>query len=125
MNPSEEMCESLITWFQSIVQTRARTKYDICDGVAMSEALMQIAPEHFNILGSKIKQDVSSSWRLRVSNLKKILEAISEFYQDVLTLHLLEEGRPDVTEIGANNNPVQLAKLLRLILGRCHGNKHI
>ncbi|RZB40391.1 hook [Asbolus verrucosus] len=117
MNPSGGMCESLITWFQSIVDGRARNVVEICDGVAMLEALIQIAPEHFNKLEPKIKRDVSSSWRLRVSNLKKILEAVTEYYQDVLTLQLLEEGRPDVTEIGANNNTVQLAKLLRLILG--------
>ncbi|XP_968863.2 protein hook [Tribolium castaneum] len=117
MNPSSGMCESLITWFQSIVPSRARNIEEICDGVAMLEALIQIAPVHFSKLEPKIKRDVSSSWRLRVSNLKKIFEAISEYYQDVLTLQLLEDGRPDVTEIGANNDPVQLSKLLRLILG--------
>jgi protein HOOK3 len=117
MNPSGGICESLIIWLQSIVPSKARNVKEICDGVAMLEALMQIAPDHFSKLEPKIKRDVSSSWRLCVSNLKKILEAITEYYQDVLTLQLLEEGRPDVTEIGTNNDPVQLCKLLRLILG--------
>lgn len=117
MNPSSEMCESLITWFESIVEGKAPSRDEICDGVAMLEALIQIAPEHFNKLVPKIKKDVNSSWRLRVSNLKKILEAVIEYYQDVLTLQVLEEGRPDVMEIGAKSDAVQLSKLLRLILG--------
>ncbi|KAJ3639311.1 hypothetical protein Zmor_002676 [Zophobas morio] len=117
MNPGSGMCESLITWFQTIAPSKARNIEEICDGVAMLDALIQIAPDHFGKLEPKIKRDVSSSWRLRVSNLKKIFEAITEYYQDVLTLQLLEDGKPDVTEIGANNDSVQLAKLLRLILG--------
>ncbi|XP_076272678.1 protein hook-like [Rhynchophorus ferrugineus] len=117
MDPSEEMCKNLVKWLQQLVPTRSRNIPEICDGVAMMEALVQIAPDNFSKLEPKIKKDVGANWRLRVSNLKKIVEAIVEYYQDILTLHILEIGKPDVNKIGENNDPVQLAKLLRLLLG--------
>nr|XP_023029226.1 protein hook [Leptinotarsa decemlineata] len=117
MEPSEEMCKSLAKWLQKIVPTKTRTIPDICDGVAMLDALLQISVEHFSKLEPKIKRDVSSNnWRMKISNLKKVVEAVIEYYQDVHSLQILEIGRPDVTKIGESNDPVQLAKLLRLIL---------
>ncbi|XP_072402954.1 protein hook-like [Diabrotica undecimpunctata] len=118
MDPSEDMCKSLAKWLQKIVPNKTRSIPEICDGVGMVDALLQISPEHFSKLESKIKRDVgANNWRLRISNLKKIVEAVIEFYQDVLTLQVLDIGVPDVNQIGENNDPVQLAKLLRLILG--------
>ncbi|XP_060516325.1 protein hook [Cylas formicarius] len=117
MNEDEEICRSLVKWFQKIVPNRTRNTAEICDGVAMLEALLQFVPEHFTKLEPKIKKDVGANWRLRVSNLKKIVEAVIEYYQDVLNLHILEEGRPDVNRIGENCDSIQLSKLLRLILG--------
>ncbi|KAJ8923539.1 hypothetical protein NQ315_010117, partial [Exocentrus adspersus] len=102
---------------KKIVPNNTRTISEICDGVGMLDALIQIAPDHFSKLETKIKRDVGSNWRLRVSNLKKIVEAVIEYHQDVLSQQILEIGRPDVNKIGENNDPVQLAKLLRLILG--------
>lgn len=50
---------------------------ELSDGVAIAEALSQIAPEYFTpIWNSKIKTDVGHNWRLKVSNLKKILEGV-------------------------------------------------
>ncbi|XP_018566507.1 protein hook [Anoplophora glabripennis] len=117
MDPSEEMCASLAKWLQKIIPNNTRNISEIGDGVGMLDALIQIAPEHFAKLETKIKRDVGSNWRLRVSNLKKIVEAVVEYYQDVLSQQILEIGRPDVNKIGENSDPVQLAKLLRLILG--------
>ncbi|XP_057667640.1 protein hook-like [Diorhabda carinulata] len=118
MEPSEEMCKSLAKWLQKTVPNKTNTIPEICDGVAMLDALLQISPEHFSKLELKIKKDVGvNNWRLRISNLKKIVEAVIEYYQDVLTLQILDVGIPDVNQIGENNDAVQLAKLLRLILG--------
>lgn len=45
--------------------------------MAIAEALTQIAPEYFSTSwNSKIKTDVGHNWRLKVSNLKKILEGV-------------------------------------------------
>lgn len=117
MDPTEDMCKSLIKWLQKLVADRARNVSEICDGVAILEALLQIEPAYFHKLEPKIKKDAGTNWRLRVSNLKKIAEAVNEYFQDVLSMQVLESGKPDVTKIGESNDPVQLAKLLRLVLG--------
>lgn len=50
---------------------------ELSDGVAIAEALTQIAPEFYTpTWNSKIKTDVGHNWRLKVSNLKKILEGV-------------------------------------------------
>lgn len=50
---------------------------ELSDGVAIAEALTQIAPEYFSPLwNTKIKTDVGNNWRLKVSNLKKILDGV-------------------------------------------------
>lgn len=56
---------------------------ELSDGVAIAEALTQIAPEYFTSnWNSKIKTDVGHNWRLKVSNLKKILEGVvGEFHE--------------------------------------------
>lgn len=118
MEPSEEMCKSLVKWLQKIVTNKTRNYIEICDGVGILDALIQMSPEYFGKLESKIKRDVGvNNWRLRISNLKKLLEAVIEYYQDVLTLHVLEGGRPDVVKIGESSSLIELGKLLRLILG--------
>lgn len=117
MDPSEEVSKSLIKWLQTLIPTKSRTVMDISDGVAMLQALVQIAPEHFSRLEPKIKTDVGSIWRVKVSNLKKIVESLVEYYQDVLNLQILDVGKPDVGKIGEQCDLIQLGKLLRLILG--------
>lgn len=118
MVPSEEMCKSLVKWLQKIVTNKTRNYIEICDGVGILDALIEMSPEFFSKLEMKIKRDVGvNNWRLRISNLKKLLEAVIEYYQDVLTLHVLEEGCPDVVKIGESSNLIELGKLLRLILG--------
>lgn len=118
MEPSEDMCKSLIKWLQKIVTNKTRNYIEICDGVGIVDGLIQMSPEYFGKLESKIKRDVSvNNWRLRISNLKKILEAVIEYYQDVLTLHVLDGGLPDVVKIGESSSLIELGKLLRLILG--------
>lgn len=118
MDPSDDMCKSLVKWLQKMITNKTRNYIEICDGVAIVDALIQMSPEYFGKLESKIKRDVSvNNWRLRISNLKKILEAVIEYFQDVLTLHVLDGGLPDVVKIGESSNLTELGKLLRLILG--------
>lgn len=63
--------------FHSIFSYRVLWFSEIFDGVLMAEALTQIAPDFFTPnWNSKIKPDVGSNWRLKVSNLKKIVERI-------------------------------------------------
>ncbi|XP_017785979.1 PREDICTED: protein hook [Nicrophorus vespilloides] len=117
MGPSEEVCKSLVKWLQSLVPTHTRTLLEISDGVAILEALLKISPANFYKLQGKMKVEVGNNWRLKVSNLKKINEAIIEYYQDVLNFQLLDIGRPDLQSIGERGDLIQVGKLLRLVLG--------
>ncbi|XP_050531116.1 protein Hook homolog 3-like isoform X2 [Daktulosphaira vitifoliae] len=115
----KDLCNVLLKWLQTFSLKGAhRTLHDISDGVAMAEALNQIAPECFDENWfSKIKKDVGSNWRLKVSNLKKIVEKIHDFYQENDSQHIGNFSAPDVVKIGGEENKLELARLLQLILG--------
>lgn len=84
----------------------------------MAQALHQIAPDTFteSWLG-KIKTDVGSNWRLKISNLKKVVEGIFDYYVDVLNINLSEFARPDVMRMAEQSDAAELGRLLQLILG--------
>lgn len=112
------LCDNLIKWLQTLsLKTRHGSPTELSDGVAIAEALSQIAPEYFTpVWNSKIKTDVGQNWRLKVSNLKKILEAVVDFHQDVLNLSLQDYVRPDVLNIAENTDLSDLGRLLQLVL---------
>ncbi|XP_054290464.1 protein Hook homolog 3-like isoform X2 [Macrosteles quadrilineatus] len=114
-----ELCDSLLKWLQTFDLESPHDKpEDVQDGVAMAQALHQIDPEWFSYNWlSKIKTTDTRNWRLKVSNLKKILERITDYYQDVCNQPLHESGKPDVTKIGEKCDPTELGRLLQLILG--------
>lgn len=66
---------------------------------------------------SKIKTDAGNNWRLKVSNLKKIVQGIVDYYQECINLHLTDFSKPDVVKIGEHCSPEELGRLLQLILG--------
>lgn len=50
---------------------------EVLDGVVMAAALHRIAPDFFtDSWVGKIKPDAGANWRLKVSNLKKIVERV-------------------------------------------------
>lgn len=101
---------------------------DISDGVALAEALGQIAPEWFNSTWrAKIKSNVGNNWRLKVSNLKKIVEGMMEYYAECLNQQLSGYVKPDVVKIGEHCDERELRRLLQLILGcavNCDKKQH-
>ncbi|XP_068626282.1 protein hook isoform X2 [Battus philenor] len=109
------LCDNLIKWLQTL--NLSAKHGNPSDGVAIAEALTQIAPEYFEPTWiSKIKTDVGHNWRLKVSNLKKILEGVVDYHQDILNLSLQEFSRPDVVNIAENADPNDLGRLLQLVL---------
>jgi len=122
------LCESLMKWLQTFdLDAPHNTLEEISDGVAMAQALNQIAPEWFgDSWMSKIKTDAGNNWRLKVSNLKKIVQGIVDYYQEYLNQHLTDFSRPDVNKIGEHCSPEELGRLLQLILGcaiNCHNKQ--
>uniref|UniRef100_A0A8B9H7X7 Hook microtubule-tethering protein 2 n=1 Tax=Astyanax mexicanus TaxID=7994 RepID=A0A8B9H7X7_ASTMX len=57
------------------------------------------------------------NWRLKVSNLKKILQSMMEYYHDVLGQQVADEHVPDISLIGEMGDVVELGRLVQLVLG--------
>ncbi|XP_034234433.1 protein Hook homolog 3 [Thrips palmi] len=114
-----ELCQSLLTWLHTLnLSALHSTPQETSDGVAVAQALNQIAPEWFsNSWLAKIKTDVGDNWRLKVSNLKKIVEKIVDLYQEGFNQTLPDSVKPDVNRIGEYCDEGELGKLLQLVLG--------
>ncbi|XP_076636717.1 hook microtubule tethering protein [Colletes latitarsis] len=115
----DQQLNNLIKWLDTFdIQAPHQSVEDISDGVALANVLAQIAPEWFTAAWrSKIKTDVGSNWRLKVSNLKKIIEAVMEYYIECLNQQLSGYIKPDATKIGEHCDNYELRRLLQLILG--------
>lgn len=114
-----ELHEILFKWLQTLdLKTEFKTVRDLSDGVAMAQALNQIEPEWFpDTWLNKIKTDTGNNWRLKLSNLKKILEQVLDYYQEYFNQPLVDFKKPDVTKIGDQGDPLETGRLLQLILG--------
>ncbi|XP_047632881.1 protein Hook homolog 2 isoform X5 [Phacochoerus africanus] len=114
-----ELCGSLLTWLQMFhVPPPCTSPQDLSSGLAVAHVLNQIDPSWFNEAWLQgISDDPSPNWRLKVTNLKTILQSLVEYSQDVLGHPILEQHLPDVSLIGEFSDPEELGKLLQLVLG--------
>ncbi|XP_037361816.1 protein Hook homolog 2 isoform X2 [Talpa occidentalis] len=114
-----ELCGSLLTWFQTFqVPPPCASSQDLSSGLAVAYVLNQIDPSWFNETWLQgFSENPDSNWRLKVSNLKTILQSLVEYYQDVLGHPISEQHLPDVSLIGEFSEPEELGKLLQLVLG--------
>lgn len=120
MGDYQQQLGYLIKWLGTFdLQAPHSSAEEISDGVALAEALAKIAPEWFTaVWKAKIKTDVGTNWRLRVSNMKKIVEAVMEYYVECLNQQLSGYGKPDAIKIGGEHcDSDELRRLLQLILG--------
>lgn len=115
------MYYSLLEWFKTLnLNAPHANAEELADGVALAQALNQFAPESFtNSWLSKIKSSaVGGNWRLRMSNLKKVVEGVYEYYSDVLNYTLQHDFvKPDVQAIAEKCDLSELERLLQLVLG--------
>uniref|UniRef100_A0A8C1ZDQ9 Hook microtubule tethering protein 2 n=1 Tax=Cyprinus carpio TaxID=7962 RepID=A0A8C1ZDQ9_CYPCA len=94
------------------------SKHELTSGVAIAHVLNKIDSSWFNETWlSRIKEDGGTNWRLKVSNLKKILQSMMEYYHDVLGQQVCDEHVPDVCLIGEMGDVTELGRLLQLVLG--------
>ncbi|XP_017906751.1 PREDICTED: protein Hook homolog 2 isoform X1 [Capra hircus] len=114
-----ELCGSLLTWLQTFnVPPPCTSPQDLSSGLAVAFVLNQIDPSWFNEAWLQgISEDPGPNRRLKVSNLKAILQSLVEYSQDVLGHPILEQHLPDVSLIGEFSDPEELGKLLQLVLG--------
>uniref|UniRef100_A0A8C9VLF1 Protein Hook homolog 3 n=1 Tax=Scleropages formosus TaxID=113540 RepID=A0A8C9VLF1_SCLFO len=66
---------------------------------------------------SRIKTDVGDNWRLKISNLKKILKGILDYNHEVLGQQINDFTLPDVNLVGEHSDAAELGRMLQLILG--------
>ncbi|XP_042305704.1 protein Hook homolog 3 isoform X1 [Sceloporus undulatus] len=84
----------------------------------MAQVLQKIDPTYFdeNWL-NRIKTEVGDNWRLKVSNLKKILKGILDYNHEILGQQINDFILPDVNLIGEHSDAAELGRMLQLILG--------
>ncbi|KAK6181515.1 hypothetical protein SNE40_009352 [Patella caerulea] len=114
-----QLCLSLIKWLNTFkVTVPNQTVEDLSDGIAVAQALREIAPDYFNDAWfKKLKVEESLNWRLKVSNLKKVLNGILEYNIEVLGIQIQGFQMPDVNLIGERHDSVETSRLLQLVLG--------
>nr|XP_015218583.1 PREDICTED: protein Hook homolog 3 isoform X3 [Lepisosteus oculatus] len=114
-----ELCESLLTWIQTFgVEAPCKTVEDLTSGVVMAQVLQKIDVSYFNDNWiSRIKTEVGDNWRLKVSNLKKILKGILDYNHEVLGQQINDFTLPDVNLVGEHSDAAELGRMLQLILG--------
>ncbi|XP_020774425.1 protein Hook homolog 1 [Boleophthalmus pectinirostris] len=113
------LVESLIVWLQTFSLSAPCTKVeDLTTGAAISQALHQIDPVWFNDGWlSRIKADVEDNWRLKMNNLKKILQMVVDYYNETLAQDISGFPLPDLALVAEHSDSVQLGRLLQLVLG--------
>ncbi|XP_041753128.2 protein Hook homolog 3-like isoform X2 [Coregonus clupeaformis] len=114
-----ELCESLLTWIQTFgLEAPCKTVDDLTSGIVMAQALQKIDIVYFtdNWI-SRIKPEVGDNWRLKISNLKKVLKGILDYNQEVLQQQIDDFTLPDISLIGEHSDAAELGRMLQLILG--------
>uniref|UniRef100_A0A7M4F9K6 Hook microtubule tethering protein 3 n=1 Tax=Crocodylus porosus TaxID=8502 RepID=A0A7M4F9K6_CROPO len=114
------LCSSVLTLFIQTfnVEAPCQTVEDLTNGVVMAQVLQKIDPTYFdeNWL-NRIKTEVGDNWRLKVSNLKKILKGILDYNHEILGQQINDFTLPDVNLIGEHSDTAELGRMLQLILG--------
>uniref|UniRef100_A0A8C3G2Z0 Hook microtubule tethering protein 2 n=1 Tax=Cyclopterus lumpus TaxID=8103 RepID=A0A8C3G2Z0_CYCLU len=118
------MCESFLetccptTFLLTIQPQPSCENVSSLSSLEFSCALINRDPSWFNEtwLG-RIKEESGDNWRLKVSNLKKILKSMLDYYHDVLGHQVSDEHMPDVNLIGEMGDVTELGKLVQLVLG--------
>uniref|UniRef100_A0A8C2ZYH1 Hook microtubule-tethering protein 1 n=1 Tax=Cyclopterus lumpus TaxID=8103 RepID=A0A8C2ZYH1_CYCLU len=94
------------------------TVEELTTGTAISQALHQIDPAWFSDGWlRRIKTDVDDNWRLKMNNLKKILQMVVDYYSEVLAQEMSDFPLPDLAVVAEHSDPVELGRLLQLVLG--------
>ncbi|XP_075249122.1 protein Hook homolog 3-like isoform X3 [Convolutriloba macropyga] len=118
--------DSLVKWLSTLGLESVDVSLNRCDnnpsvlsdGILLADCLSQIAPSHFDSdFTAKIRREDLVDYRLKANNLKKIVQFIISYYQEVLFQDLSDEVLPDETRIAADCDGEETSKMLRLVLG--------
>ncbi|XP_075715214.1 protein Hook homolog 2 isoform X1 [Rhinoderma darwinii] len=114
-----QQSDPLLTWMQTFQVSGPCTSYkDLTGGFAIAQVLNLIDSSWFNEAWlMRVKPDSNDNWRLKVSNLKRILQSVLQYYQDVLGHPVSEDHIPDIALIGEFSDTAELRKMVQLVLG--------
>lgn len=122
----DPLFECLVAWvntFENLNNGKnVKSAEDFKDGILIAKCLNNIDSEHFNDdWMSKIKADTNENWRLKLLNLKKILQTLTDYYTEVLNHSLSGFTMPNLNLIleSAHSSEVddELSHFLQLVLG--------
>ncbi|XP_074990173.1 protein Hook homolog 2 [Calonectris borealis] len=119
MAAGRDVCGPLLTWLQTFAPpSPCASPQDLASGVALAHVLHSIDASWFNEtwLG-RIRDDTEDNWRLKASNLRKVLQSVLEYWEEVLGQAVVDQHVPDVALAAQHADPEQLGKLVRLVLG--------
>ncbi|XP_059728052.1 protein Hook homolog 2 [Haemorhous mexicanus] len=119
MAAGRDACGALLTWLQTFdPPSPCAAPPDLASGVTLAHVLHRIDPSWFDEtwLG-RIRGDTEGSARLKVNNLRQVLQSVLEYWQDVLGQAVAEQHVPEVAAAARHGDPEQLGKLVRLVLG--------
>lgn len=123
MTPNSSLLKWLNTFQldgKSAAEPERDAYYNLADGYVCARILNQISPPYFTdkwLDGIK-PVPPNGSWRLRVSNLKRILQKIYDYASDLQSPQFRPPSAitPDVSVIAQNFDPDQICRLIQLIL---------
>lgn len=117
---------SLLQWLETFKlddKTSLKLKddayYSLADGYICALILNQISPQYFSDKWLDGIKPVASngSWRLRLSNLNRILQKIHDYTSDLQSSKFRPDAiTPDVAVIAQNFDPNHISKLIQLLL---------
>ncbi|CAH8589065.1 unnamed protein product [Schistosoma guineensis] len=110
--------ENLFEWLRTFnIATNVYSIHNVTDGIVLGKVLHTIAPNHFTDEWlQKLNYDAEINWRLKVSNLKKILKAVIEFLNEGIEDRISVQCLPNLQEIAEHENEESTFRLLQLIL---------
>lgn len=121
MTPNFSLLQWLATFEldgQPSVELKNDAYYNLADGYVSARILNQICPQYFTdkwLDGIK-PVPPNGSWRLRVSNLKRILQKIHDYASDLQSPQFRPSAiTPDVAVIAQNFDPDQISRFIQLI----------
>merc|ERR1712071_198466 len=89
-------------------------KGELGDGVALFEALSEIAPSYFD--PSTIARQLGDNWALKSSNLRKLIRNLETYYhEDLGKTADWSERSSDIPNIARNSDAEALEKLFELV----------
>lgn len=122
--------DCLVAWvntFKIGLDKPCKKASDFKDGIVIAKCLNNIDPQYFSDdWVTKIKLDTNENWRLKLLNLNKIFQTLTDYYTEVLEHSLSDFEMPNLNLIAessttTDNSPEEvndeLSHLLQLVLG--------